>query len=376
MPSFQIKSKNDYLKLVDEVSEHDKHYYEECRPLISDYEYDFLLKELERAEKEHPEWKVAYSPSSRVGEGVSKGFEQFAHERPMLSLANTYSEEEVADFLKRVEKLLGKTGIVYCLELKMDGTAISLRYEKGLFVRALTRGNGKIGDDVTSNIKTIKRVPLRLAGAFPETIEIRGEVFLAKKNFQQLNRQKEEEGEEPWANPRNAAAGSLKLLDSKEAARRKLELVCYGLDREEKELFSQFQMHQRLKKWGLPVAAKEHLAQAANLKEIMAFADKIQKQREELPFEIDGIVVKVDDLRLHEQLGATGKSPRFAVAYKFAPERAETKINQISLEVGCTGVITPVAELEPVLLSGSTIARATLHNQDEIERKDIRVGDF
>ncbi len=375
MLSKKINHKKDYLELVDEIAEHDKLYYDKCKPLISDYEYDLLVKKLEKTEEEHPEWVVSHSPAKRVGESVSKGFKQGKHETQMLSLANTYSEEEIEDFLKRVEKLLGKKDITYCLELKMDGTAVSLRYEKGHLVRALTRGNGKIGDDVTANIKTIKSVPLKLSGKAPEVLEVRGEVFLGTQTFQELNSQREEEGEAVWANPRNAAAGSLKLLDSREVAKRKLEIVCYGIARAEKYTHSQYELHRFLKKLGIPIGSLEHLAKAHDLKGILAFAKKIQAKREKLPFEIDGIVIKVDDLNLHERLGVTGKSPRFAVAYKFAPEQVYTKINDITVQVGRTGVLTPVAELEPAKLAGSTISRATLHNRDEIKRKDIRIGD-
>lgn len=375
MPPKNIKTKKDYLELVKEIAQHDKLYYKECQPLISDYEYDLLLKELEKAEKEHPEWIVSHSPAKRVGESVSKGFKQGKHETQMLSLANTYSEKEIEDFLKRVEKLLGKKDITYCLELKMDGTAVSLRYEKGYLIRALTRGNGKVGDDVTANIKTIKSIPLKLSGKAPEVIEVRGEIFLATNTFQQLNSQREEEGEALWANPRNAAAGSLKLLNSQEVAKRKLEIVCYGVAHGDKHAHSQFDLHHLLKKLGLPIGFLENLAKAHDLKGILAFAKKILAKRDKLPFEIDGIVIKVDDLKLHERLGVTGKSPRFAVAYKFAPEQVYTKINDITVQVGRTGVLTPVAELEPAKLAGSTIARATLHNRDEIKRKDIRIGD-
>jgi DNA ligase (NAD+) len=372
----ELKTEESYLKLVDEILEHDRHYYDECKPVISDYEYDQRLKQLEKFEKKHSNLIAENSPTKRVSESPSKGFKQGKHETPMLSLANTYSEKEIDDFIKRVEKLLNQKDLSYCVELKMDGTAISIRYEKGVLKRALTRGNGKIGDDVTSNVKTIKTIPLSLhVKDVPEVLEIRGEVFMHKNTFYNLNLQREEDGLEPWANPRNAAAGSLKLLDSREVARRKLGMVCYGIADGEEILDSQFEVHKYLKEMHLPVSKENCFAKCKNIEEILDFANKIKEIRSKLSFEIDGIVIKVDDLNLHNKLGATGKSPRFAVAYKFAPEQAVSKINDITVQVGRTGVLTPVAELESVKLAGSTISRATLHNQDEIKRKDIRIND-
>jgi DNA ligase (NAD+) len=371
-----IETKDEYLDLVEELIQHDKHYYDEAKPRISDFEYDQKMKAILDYEKKHPSHMHPQSPSQRISEAPTEGFVQKAHLSPMLSLANTYSEEEVADFLERVEKLLEKKHVAFCAELKMDGTAISLRYEKGSLVHALTRGNGKVGDDVTANIKTIATVPLKLQGtSFPEVVEIRGEVYMSLAVFSSLNSIREEEGLEPFANPRNAAAGSLKLLDSKEVAKRKLHLVCYGVSDGGHVAKTQSELHLLLKKWGLPVATKEHVSVCENLKEIMEFAQKIQKLRDSLPFEIDGIVVKVEDLKSHQLLGATGKVPRFAIAYKFAPEQAETIIEDITVQVGRTGVLTPVAELKPVSLAGSMISRATLHNQDEIAKKDIRIHD-
>ncbi len=371
----KIQSKKDYLKQIEEIKKHDELYYQKNKPEISDYEYDLLVKAVEKAEKEHPEWMVKDTPTQKVGEKTSKGFKQDKHETQMLSLANTYSEKEVEDFLKRVEKLLGKQGIAYCLELKMDGTAVSLRYDKGMLKRALTRGSGKIGDDITGNIRTIKSLPLKLSGKCPDVLEVRGEVFLSKQNFLELNQQREEAGEDVWANPRNAAAGSLKLLDSQEVAKRKLDIVCYGIAHAEKYVDTQYELHHFLKEMKIPTSSEDFLVKAYDLSGILKFADKVQAKRDKLPFEIDGIVIKVDDLKLHDRLGVTGKKPRFAVAYKFAPEQARTKIEDIIVQVGRTGVLTPVAELEPVSLAGSTISRATLHNQDEIQRKDIRIKD-
>jgi len=370
-------NKKEYLLLVEEMKLHDVHYYDENKPLISDYEYDQKMNILRDYEKAHPEDIDPDSPAQRVAENPTEGFVQKSHIVPMMSLANTYSEEEVHDFLKRVEKILEKKGVDFFCELKMDGTAISLRYKNGKLLHALTRGNGKMGDDVTQNIKTISSVPLQLKGShYPDDFEVRGEVYLSLATFRSLNAQREEEGLETFANPRNAAAGSLKLLDAKEVAKRKLGLVCYGIAEGQSPVDTQEELQAQLKKWGFPTAEKGHTHLANDLEGIMTFARDIEKVRKKLPFEIDGIVVKVNELKYHDILGATGKTPRSACAYKFVPEQAHTKILDITVQVGRTGVLTPVAELEPVFLAGSTISRATLHNQDEVARKDIRVGDF
>lgn len=376
MNTKKIESQQDYINLVNELIEHDKHYYLYFKPIISDYEYDLLLKEIQHWEKLHPELALPNSPSQRVGESLQEGFKHAEHIAPMLSLANTYSKEELTDFINRVYKLLNKKELKFCSELKIDGTAISIRYERGKLVRALTRGNGKIGDDVTANIKTIKTIPLSLQGNnIPDLIEIRGEVFMHRKIFQELNKEREDEGLDVFANPRNAAAGSLKLLDPKEVTKRKLDVICYGIANEEEFVASQFELHGYLKKLGLPVTDNKFYRLCSNSDEILDFANYIEDLRKKISFDIDGIVVKVDDLSTHKELGFTGKSPRYAVAYKFQAEQAITKINDITIQVGRTGVLTPVAELEPVFLAGSTISRATLHNFDEITRKDIRVGD-
>jgi DNA ligase (NAD+) len=369
--------KEEYLRLIEEIREHDRHYYAWHRPKISDYEYDQLYKKLEKTETEHPEWVRETSPTRRVGEALTKGFKQHEHKIQMLSLTNTYSESELEDFVARVHKLLEKKSVAFCAELKMDGVAMTVLYEKGVFKRALTRGDGKKGDDVTANVKTIRGVPLELSGAhIPDQLEIRGEVFMPHKEFQRQNKKKQEMGEEPWANPRNAAAGSLKLLDPREVAERGLSVVFYGIaDSDNAPVGCQSDVHDYLKKHGLPVFAL-HLRQSCESPaQILEFAHNIEKERDTLPYDIDGIVVKVDTLKYHSLLGTTGKSPRWAVAYKFAPEQVATKILDITVQVGRTGVLTPVAELEPVFLAGSTISRATLHNQEEVERKDIRVGD-
>jgi DNA ligase (NAD+) len=370
--------KSDYEKLVEEIRKHDRLYYVENKPVISDYEYDHLLKRLEKMEAEHPDWVTETSPTQRVKDPLRTGFKQAPHAVPMLSLDNTYNKEELEEFIKRLHKLLEKKHVPFCTELKMDGVAVSVRYEKGIFTRALTRGDGKKGDDITSNMRTMRSVPLELTGShFPDVLEIRGEVYMPHRTFQAQNKKKEEAGEELWANPRNAAAGSLKLLDPHEVAQRGLAAVFYGLAESDHPLISsQYEVHEYLKKLGLPGFADKHRAVAESLDEILRFAHQIEQERDALPFDIDGIVIKVDHLKYWSQLGTTGKSPRWAVAYKFAPEQATTQIREITVQVGRTGVLTPVAELEPVFLAGSTISRATLHNEEEVARKDIREGDF
>lgn len=366
-----------YAELVQEMISHDQRYYDQASPVITDFEYDKKMRQLIDYEKLYPLEIDPNSPTQRVSESATDGFKQHAHLVQMYSLANTYSESEVGDFVKRVHKLVEKDRVPFCCELKMDGTAISLTYEKGILVRAVTRGNGKIGDDVTANIKTIPSIPLKLKGTeFPDIMEVRGEVYLSLSTFRSLNRIREEEGLEPFANPRNAAAGSLKLLDPKEVAKRHLAVVAYGIAEGQSSVKTQFGIHQALREMGLPSANPDHLALAYDLDEIMKFADNILKARDDLPFEIDGIVIKLDELKLQQLLGHTGKIPRFAAAYKFAPEQAHTQVREITVQVGRTGVLTPVAELIPVLLAGSTISRATLHNQDEVARKDIRVNDW
>lgn len=368
-------TKSEYLDLVEKIRHHDILYYIDCKPEISDYDYDMLYKRLLQIEDQHPEWIVATSPSQIIKDSLNKGFKQAKHKIPMLSLSNTYSKEELVDFFHRMEKFLEKKDPEFCCELKMDGLAVSLHYENGFFTRGVTRGDGTIGDDVTANIRTIKGLPLKLKGNTPSFIEIRAEVYMPLEVFQQLNNEKEEQGQQVYANPRNAAAGSLKLLDPKEVYARKLSIMTYSIEGDT-PLHSQHEVHHQLKKWGLPTFSEKHFAKIKSIDELMDFANAIQDQRHKLPFEIDGIVVKLDQLKEREYIGYTAKSPRWAVAYKFAAEQAQTQIQEITVQVGRTGVLTPVAELTPVFVSGSKISRATLHNADEIKRKDIRVSDF
>jgi len=368
-------TKESYLKLIQEIAKYDEYYYEHHKPLVSDYTYDKLLKEVEDIEKAHPEWITALSPTQEVREKPTKGFVQKTHEVPMLSLANSYSYEEVEDFIQRVYKLLGRSA-AFAAELKMDGIAVSLRFEKGQFVRGLTRGDGKQGDDITKNLATIISLPRQLKGtSIPDVVEIRGEVFMPKSVFMEQNRLKEEAGEDVWANPRNAAAGSLKLLDPEEVKKRQLDIVVYGIAEAPSFLETQGEVHAQLRKWGLPTLDNEHYSICHDAEELLSFARKIEEKRQDLPFEIDGIVIKVNRLKDRDILGTTAKSPRWAIAYKFSALQASTVIEAITVQVGRTGVLTPVAELKPVFLAGSTISRASLHNEEEIARKDLRIGD-
>lgn len=370
----KIKNHQEYVDLVSELIENDHFYYDKASPRITDFEYDQKIKALLSYEKEHPEQLHPESPTHKLNEAPTEGFLQREHASPMMSLSNTYSQEEVSEFIQRVTKLLERETLSFFCEIKMDGAALSLVYEKGHLIHALTRGNGRVGDDVTANIQTIRSIPLKLKGDLvPDRVEVRGEVYMSLKTFQELNAARRED---PFANPRNAAAGSLKLLDPKEVAKRSLQFVAYGVGEVREIADTQEELESKLGQWGFPIPHPDHVAVCANLQEIMAFANKIEKKRDQLPFEIDGIVVKVNSLKDHRTLGFTGKVPRFAMAYKFAPEQATTLLQNITVQVGRSGVLTPVAELMPVLLAGSMIARASLHNQEEIARKDIRVGDW
>ncbi len=367
---------DDYERLCQQISYHNQRYFIEHEPEISDEAFDALMRQLVMIEKEHPDWISASSPTQRVSETITSGFQTVIHRIPMLSLANTYSKDEIMDFIDRVKKLLDQRIPDFSVELKMDGIAISAIYENGKFSKGVTRGDGKRGDDITTNMMTIRSLPLELKGEnIPDYMELRGEVFMPRALFEKLNQQRSEAGEPLWANPRNAAAGSLKLLDSKEAASRQLSVVFYGIAELSNHMIThQIQVAPYLQGFGMPVL--EHHAHCHALDEIWLFAEKIRQLRSSLNYDIDGIVIKVNSLKDHKSLGSTGKNPRWAIAYKFAAEQAKTRILGITAQVGRTGVITPVAELEPVFLAGSTIARATLHNSDEIERKDIRIGDL
>lgn len=368
----------DYENLCEEVWFHNRKYFTDHAPVITDEAFDRLLEQIKAIEKDHPEWISSSSPTQRVGEVLTHGFKTVQHQFPMLSLANTYSKEEIEEFIKRMQKHAEHRKLAFSCELKMDGIAISALYENGVFVRGVTRGDGRKGDDITSNLRTIEALPLRLYGEnVPAVLEVRGEVFMKHAVFKRLNEEKGEAGEDLWANPRNAAAGSLKLLDPSEVVKRKLSIVFYGIAENSNvslNLNSQYKIHDYFKGFGLPIL--ECHARAETLDEIWSFVEKVHQLRRQLPYDIDGVVIKVDDLKEQRQLGNTGKNPRWAIAYKFAAEQATTCILGITVQVGRTGTLTPVAELEPVFLAGSTIARATLHNEEEVTRKDIRIGDI
>jgi DNA ligase (NAD+) len=370
------ESQQEYLELCREIWEHNRRYYVDHQPIITDEEYDHLYKKLEAIEAAHPDWIVDTSPTQRVAEQLTTGFQSVPHRTPMLSLENCYSREELETFIARMHRLTERKDLTFSCELKMDGLAISACYENGKLVKGVTRGDGRKGDDITNNIKTISSLPLQLpVNNPPELLEIRGEVFMTRAVFDDLNRHRQKEESELWANPRNAAAGTLKLLDPREVARRQLSIVFYGIAEESSVSISlQSETHSYLRSLGLPTL--EHTAACNGVDDIWAFSGSIQKLRAILPFQIDGVVIKLNDRSLQRQLGNTAKHPRWAIAYKFAAEQAITRIHSITVQVGRSGVLTPVAELDPVKLAGSTISRATLHNAEEVMRKDIRVGDY
>lgn len=364
-----------------EIQDHDYRYYVLAQPTISDYQYDMLMKELMELERQHPELVTPDSPTQRVGGEPTKEFPAVMHDVPMLSLSNTYSPEELLEFDRRVSTLLPKQSYQYVTELKFDGVAISLAYESGMLVRGATRGDGVRGDDITNNLKTIRSIPLKIPldidgqvskRTLPR-IEVRGEVFMRKKDFQRMNEERELQGEKLFANPRNATAGTLKLQDPKQVAGRPLQFFGYYLLSDTVELKSHFDNLRILRRLRFPV--NEHSCLCRNINDVKKFCDEWEEKRDELPYEIDGAVVKVNSLKQQELLGSVAKSPRWAIAYKFAARQAETLLQGITLQVGRIGTITPVAELKPVFLAGSTISRATLHNEDYICEKDIRIGD-
>ncbi|MEZ4738146.1 MAG: NAD-dependent DNA ligase LigA [Flavobacteriales bacterium] len=364
------------LQLSAELEEHNHRYYALAAPTISDQEFDRLLKELEGLEQEWPRFASPNSPTQRVGGAVSKEFPVVQHRYPMLSLSNSYSREEVAEFVARVEKEIGTT--TYVMELKYDGVAISLSYEHGELIRGVTRGDGEKGDDITANVRTVRAIPLKLRGDFPKRIEARGEILFTRAQFDRLNAERERNGEELYANPRNTAAGSLKQQDPKDVAKRKLDNFIYTLNGEELPTSSHYDNMLAARNWGFktPDPARRFIERASDVDGIMAFIDHWDLARHDLEMDIDGIVVKVDDLRVQEELGMTAKSPRWAIAYKFKAEQAITRLNDVSYQVGRTGAVTPVAELEPVLLAGTTVKRASLHNADQIAKLDLHIGDM
>ncbi|EGV42370.1 NAD-dependent DNA ligase LigA [Bizionia argentinensis JUB59] len=359
--------------LRDELSQHNQMYYVQDNPTISDYEFDVKLKQLQELEAKHPEFFDASSPTHRVGGEITKNFETVVHEHRMYSLDNSYSKEDLLDWETRIKKMVDGD-ISYTCELKYDGASISLTYEKGKLVKAITRGDGLQGDNVTANIKTIKSVPLKLKGEYPEKFDIRGEIVLPFEGFIKMNEERIEIGEEPYRNPRNTASGSLKLQDSAEVAKRPLECLLYNITGSNLNIDTQFESLEKARTWGFkvpPIAKKVNSIDA-----VLAFIEHWDLHRHELPYETDGVVIKVNDLQQQEELGYTAKAPRWAMAYKFKAEQVSTRLNEITYQVGRTGAITPVANLDPVELAGTTVKRASLHNADQIERLDIREGDI
>lgn len=367
-----IVDRIDELKRL--INEADYKYYVLAEPDLSDFQYDKLMKELEELEKQYPLLLTKDSPTQRVAGEPTKKFNVVEHKVPMLSLSNSYNFDELIDFDTRVKNTLGSDSVEYVCELKIDGLAVSLIYENGYFVRGATRGDGTKGDDVTANLKTIKSIPLKVDHKLLKNFEVRGEIFIKKDDFLKINEDQELKGEKLFANPRNTAAGTLKLKDSRTVAKRPLNLFSYYLYSEDIKPEEHFKNLELLKQLRFPV--NSYAKKVQSIDEVKKFCEKIDELRDNLPYEIDGVVVKVNNIHEQDILGNVAKSPRWAIAYKFKAKEKITKINSITLQVGRTGTITPVAELEPVLLAGSTISRATLHNFDELERKDIREKDY
>jgi len=363
------------VELTAEINRHNDLYYLQDKPEISDYQFDALLERLIKLEAEFPNLKTPYSPTQRVGGGIVKEFASVQHQYPMLSLGNTYSEEELRDFDGRVAKGLEGEPYEYFCELKFDGVSISLIYENGLLTKGVTRGDGVRGDDVTTNVKTIRAIPLHVKGKeFPKSFEVRGEAFLSKEAFKKLNKDQEDIGEDTYANARNTASGTLKMQDSRLVAQRKLSCYCYYLLGEDNATDTHEEGIKKLERWGFNVSPTYQ--KCKTIEHVIAYIKNWENKRNTLPLETDGVVIKVNNLAQQKALGFTAKSPRWAIAFKYKAESTSTKLNGITYQVGRTGAITPVAELEPVILSGTTVKRASLHNANEIERLDLRVGDF
>lgn len=362
-------------ELTDQVNHHNDLYYQKSKPEISDYEFDQLLEELVKLENQYPELRLPDSPTQRVGGTITKEFATVYHQYPMLSLGNTYSEEELTDFDGRVAKILEGDEYEYFCELKFDGVSISLIYEDGLLTKAITRGDGVRGDDVTANIKTIRSLPLRIKSKdIPPKFEVRGEVFLPKEVFRQLNKEREDIGEETYANSRNTASGTVKMQDSAEVAKRKLDCYAYYLLGEDNAGETHDDAIHQLETWGFNVSPT--YKKCKNIDAVIKYIKDWEHKRSDLPLDTDGVVIKVNSLEQQERLGFTAKSPRWAIAYKYKSESISTRLNGITYQVGRTGAVTPVAELEPVFLAGTTVKRASLHNANEIARLDLRIGDY
>jgi len=371
----RLEAEKRIARLRQDIRRHERLYYVLNRPEISDREYDALEKELREIEAQFPDLVTPDSPTQRVGETPSDEFPAFVHRVPMLSLDNTYGEDELREFEERILRLVGPREITYVAELKIDGLSMALHYEGGRLVRAVTRGDGVRGDDVTKNARAIRPIPLVLQGeGVPDELEARGEVYLPRSRFEAINREREEAEEEPFANPRNAAAGTMKNLDARVVARRGLDVFLYSISHlRGAEVRGQWEMLERLRAWGLKTNPASR--RCRGLSEVLAFIEEWRSERAGLEYDIDGAVVKVDDLALQQELGFTSKFPRWAIAYKYPAVQAATVVQAIEVQVGRTGKLTPVARLQPVSLAGATVSRATLHNEEEIARKDVRVGD-
>ena len=364
---------NTILNLREELNQHNHNYYVLDKPTISDFEFDIKLKQLQDLENQNPEFFDENSPTQRVGGTITKNFTTVAHDYRMYSLDNSYSKEDLIEWENRIQKVLGDVPLEYVCELKYDGASISITYENGKLKRAVTRGDGFQGDDVTNNIKTIKSIPLELTGNFPHKFDIRGEIILPFAGFEKMNQELIDIGETPYSNPRNTASGSLKLQDSTEVSKRPLECLLYFIIGQNLPISSQIESLESARSWGFKVPNETKLAK--NLNQVFQFIDFWDEHRHKLPYETDGVVVKVNQFQHQEELGYTAKSPRWAMAYKFKSEQVSTRLNSITYQVGRTGSITPVANLEPVQLAGTIVKRASLHNADQIEKLDIRVGD-
>ncbi|KMO85385.1 NAD-dependent DNA ligase LigA [Megasphaera cerevisiae DSM 20462] len=368
-----IKLQARLLELRKKIDELSYQYYTLDTPTMTDYEYDMMYRELEDIEREHPEWVTPDSPTQRVGSKISGGFEKYTHDRPMLSLGDVFNDEELTEFDQRVRHDLGGEELEYVVELKIDGLAVNLIYEQGRFVRGVTRGDGRVGEDITNNVRTIRTIPLRIDSDSPH-IEIRGEVYMPVRSFEKLNAQRRDDELEPFANPRNAAAGSLRQMDPQITAQRKLAFFAYALGGTIGiEIPSQEALLEDLKKFRFQV--NQEYRKFRTIEEVIRFIHSWDDRRDSLPYATDGIVVKVNSFAQQARLGNTVKIPRWAIAYKFPPEQAQTKVLGISVSLGRTGVLTPAADLQPVHLAGTTVKRATLHNEDYIKEKDIRIGD-
>ncbi|MEN8786523.1 MAG: NAD-dependent DNA ligase LigA [Flavobacteriales bacterium] len=369
-------SKQRINELTKLLQDYNYQYYVMDNSVVSDFEFDSLLKELQELEEKHPEFASALSPTKRVGGDVTKKFEQVVHKYPMLSLSNSYSKEDIIDFETRIKKLTNDE-IEYVCELKYDGVAIGIQYINGEFHQAVTRGDGSKGENVSTNVKTIKSIPLKLRGDFPDDFEIRGEIFFPLKNFEKLNKLRAANDEPLYANPRNTASGTLKSLDSSIAAKRGLDCFLYGIYGENIEIDNHFDLVKKAEEWGFKVPRVEtnYIKKTSSIEGILEFIDFWDVERKKLPFEIDGVVIKVNHYDNQNRLGFTAKSPRWAIAYKFKAERVSTILEKVTYQVGRTGAITPVANLIPVQLGGTTVKRASLHNADIIEKLDIREGD-